>query len=348
VTGTVIGVSITERGPESGTSPYLDEADVAAITLLRDDGTVEAALLDLQRPDPDTAQASLTMLQKAHRSRRPVELMISQDFQDPKRVNRISAAASTGGGGLTWVQSCRWVTLPASDLQYCYAFVERLGQRYESYVSSDATAAWFVKVTYTTAPGQTPEGDISDNGSFTPQRLSARVHSDSPLLARLEAALRDGLQVKLGLSDDYIHEVEVVGGLGSVARPIWIVTEMRQGACGDDSAGCGNVPSITGPSASDLNNVPRSLRWCAQAYFREGIWRFVVKAPGEWGLKIDCKPICHCGCSEDASSAPQASSTGTTPANPQHAYLTGLHYVELELKSYSCSSSFAISVYRIR
>ena len=45
----MIGLSITERGPESGISPYLDVPDVCAITLLADDGTVELLTLDLQR-----------------------------------------------------------------------------------------------------------------------------------------------------------------------------------------------------------------------------------------------------------------------------------------------------------
>jgi len=49
----------------------------------------------------------------------------------------------------------------------------------------------------------------------------AAVEGDG-LPARLEAALRDGLQVKLGLADTRIHEVEMVGRLGSAARPVWI------------------------------------------------------------------------------------------------------------------------------
>src|SRR5262249_18345325 len=143
VRGTVIGISITERGPESGTTPYRDLADFASITLLHDDGTVEVLLLDLQRPDPGTAQADLVMLQKAHRTRRPVEFMVSEDFQSSGGTDRQKAnIAAPAGGTAAWIQTCRWVVLATTDLQYVYAFVERLGQRYESYTSSSAPAAW--------------------------------------------------------------------------------------------------------------------------------------------------------------------------------------------------------------
>jgi hypothetical protein len=335
ITGTVIGISITERGPESGTTPYRDEADFASITLLHDDGTVEALVLDLQRPDPGTAQAELAMLQRAHRTRRPVELMVSQDFQssvgtDRQKMN-VAAATTGGGGAVAWIQTCRWVTIPQTDLQYVYAFLERLGQRYESYTSSSAPAAWYVEVTYTTAPGQTPEGDMSDNGTFTPQRLTAWVHSDSPLLVRLEAALRDSLQVRLGLAGDRIHEVELVAGLGSTARPIWIVTETSPGKCEQDGASCVNVPTVSGPSTSALNSLPHSVVWCAEAYFREGIWRFVVSAPAAFKLLIDSKEIC-CG----------------TSLAQQHAYLKDVHHVRLELAGYTCLSTFQLKCYRIR
>ncbi len=58
--------------------------------------------------------------------------------------------------------------MPAETLIYKHAFIERLGQRYESYDPTAAEALSMMQVTYTIAPEQTPEGDISVNGSFEP------------------------------------------------------------------------------------------------------------------------------------------------------------------------------------
>ncbi len=343
--GVVIGVSITERGPESGSPPYRDEPNLAAISLLRDDGTVEGLLLDLQRPDPGTGAAQLAMLQQAHRTRRPVELLVTGGAESGSHtdVKFMSAAGAPAGAGSAasggFIETCRWVTLPRSDLDYVYAFIERLGQRYESYDNTEAGAASHLKVVYTLAPGQTPEGDISDNGSFVPQRLVAQVHADSPLVGRLVAALRDCLQVKLGLKGRDIHEVELVADLGSAARPIWIVTSIEAAEAAHHGE-CVNQPTIQVVDGADLDRVPRSVEWHGQAYFRRGVWRFVVRAPGAFRLLVDGHAICKAD--EECAGA-----KSTTPAL-EHAYLDGLHRIDLRLDGYSCRATFELDVYRIR
>lgn len=336
IEGVVIGLGITELWPPNAASPYLDGPDLASVTLLQDDGSVVGLLLDLQRPDPLTAQDELKILSASHRTRRPVQVLVSGGQEDTgkSRGNAPGIAATTSGQGQSsYIQATRWVVVPETDLNYIYAFIERLGQRYESYADNDATALWSVKVVYTTAPAQTPEGDVSDNGSFVSQTAIAWVPDDSPLLARLEAALRDSLQVKLGLNGDRIHEVEMVSHLGSAARPIWIVDDFRL-CCEPDSSGqCTNVPTIQAPSATEFNNIPRAVTWCGQAYFNEGVWRFLVGGVSS-RLLIDGCNICG---------------TETQQSDYQkHAYLKGMHKVELQIKDYVCSSTFQMRIYRIR
>ena len=149
----------------------------------------------------------------------------------------------------------------------------------------------------------------------------------------LEAALRDSLQVKLGFNGDQIHEVEMVSHLGSAARPIWIVDDFRL-CCEPDSGGqCTNVPTIQAPSATEFNNIPRAVTWCGQAYFNEGVWRFLVGGVSS-RLLIDGCNICG---------------TETQQSDYQkHAYLKGMHKVELQIKDYVCSSTFQMRIYRIR
>jgi hypothetical protein len=332
VEGVVIGLGVTELGPLSGSSPYLDAPDLASITLLKDDGSVEGLLLDLQRPDPLTAQDELKILSKAHRTRRPVQVQVSGSSDQTGRRGGVTPAASTGGQD-AYIQATRWKVVPQTDLDYLYAFVERLGQRYESYAASAAPALSNVKVGYTTAPGQTPEGDVSDNGTFVPQTSTAWVPDDSPLLARLEAALRDGLQVKLGLQGSQVHEVELVSHLGSAARPIWILEDFRL-VCQDDAPGqCTNVPTIQGPASSGFNNLPHAVTWCGNGYFNEGVWRFVVGGVSSC-LRIDGHSLC--GGETDRSNY------------QEHAYLKGMHKVELQMKDYTCASTFQLRIYRIR
>jgi hypothetical protein len=359
VDGVVIGLSVNELWPQSDSSPYLDAPDVANVIVLTDAGDVQGLLLDLQRPDPLTAQAEFRMLRMAYRSRRPVQLLVSA--ADPGQAGQPSAAAGaketntaaakpsdtqTGGG---YIQATRFVALPESDLSYVYAFLERLGQRYESYNSTAAPAISHVKVVYTTAPGQTPEGDVSDNGSFTPQRLTAWVPDDSPLLVRLDTALRNNLQVKLGLpvvqaqgdnaqtnpvEPGQIHEVELVSHMGSAARPIWIVEECKFTACDSGDASCTNVPTVQGPGAASFTSVAHSMSWHGKGYFQEGIWRFILGTGICGEIKIDGKTIC---CSKPDQ-----------PNLLEHAYLKGLHCVEIELCGVTCASAFTIQIYRIR
>ncbi len=359
VDGVVIGLSVNELWPQSDSSPYLDAPDVANVIVLTDAGDVQGLLLDLQRPDPFTAQAELRLLRMAYRSRRPVELLVSADNSEPanptaggnvpKKTAASAAKPSDTQNGTGYIQATRFLALPESDLRYVYAFIERLGQRYESFTSTAAPAISHVKVVYTTAPGQTPEGDVSDNGSFTPQRLTAWVHDDSPLLVRLDTALRDNLQVKLGLpvvqtqgdnakanpaQADQIHEVELVSHLGSAARPLWIVEDCKFTACDSSDSSCTNVPTVQGPSAVSFTSIARSMSWQGKGYFQEGIWRFVLGTGISGEIKIDGKAVC--------CSRPDQTNL------LEHAYLKGLHCVEIELCGVTCASTFTIQIYRIR
>jgi hypothetical protein len=367
IEGVVIGLMILDRGPESGTSPYRDEADLASVTLLTDAGTLDQVLLDLQRPDAMTAHAMLGLLREAHRTRRPVAVLVSTNFRDqpgprgraigaPFASSDTAAAATETGGKIPdFIQACEWITVPDETLDYLYAFIERLGQRYESYEADEAPALSHVRVLYTTAPGQTPEGDVSDNGAFTPQTAEAWVHDDSPLLVRLEAALRDRLQVKLGLKETRVHEVEMVAHLGSAARPIWIQVNRTVLPPEPDNGLCENVPTIRTPTASAFNGLPQAIAWRGHAYFNEGIWRFVVKSIGSCKLLIDGETPC---CERDSVSP--ALGVGsidlTTFARSEqsgrvmqcHAYLNGMHLVELILNGHTCEHPFQLLAYRIR
>ena len=340
VEGVLIGLAIQERGPVSASSPYRDEADLAGITLLTVDGAIEQMILDLQRPDPMTAQAMLGLFREAFRTRRPVAVLVNQLFRD-EDVPRFSAAATVATNRAPgYIQACEWITVPKKTLDYRYAFIERLGQRYESFEASEAAALWNVRVLYTTSPGQTPEGDVSDNGAFAPLTSEAWVHGDSPLLARLEAALRDSLQVKLGLDGPAVHEVEMVSRLGSAARPIWL--EVNRSLLPSTAMLCRNVPTIQTPTSADLNDVPVPVSWRGQAYFNEGIWRFVFRSVSAAVLLIDGKSPCCEGGDENQA-------TGQAPRTVLcHAYLNGLHQVELQFSGRTCSQPFELLIYRIR
>lgn len=377
ITGTVIGLSITERGPESGASPYVDEADVAAATILTKTGSVEGVLVDLQRPDAMTAHAILGLLGEAHRTRRPVEVMVTSEIgKETTAAHREEIGFDTLPG---YIQTCRWVAVPEDDLDYVYAFVERLEQRWESYASSEPAAVAHIEVVYTTAPGQTPEGDVSDNGTFIPETRSAWVHASSPLVERLRDALRDSLQAKLGLGEDgLIHAVEVVSHLGSAARPVWIEIDQRA-ICPPEQAGlCENVPTIQTPRESHLNQTPYSIAWTGQGFFNEGIWRLVVAAEGPVDLLIDGERPCdrgkdrYCDAADDdsapvdamevmledeaskrtpfgTSGPPPSASHGSRPRQiVAHAYLNGLHQVDLQVSDRVCRSPFRFLVYRLR
>ena len=242
-------------------------------------------------------------------------------------------------------------------MDYVYAYIERLGQRYESYEASSAPALSNVRVVYTTAPGQTPEGDISDNGSFAPQRRESWVHGDSPLLKRLDAALRDQLQVALGLRENRIHEVELVAGLGSIAQPIWIKANRCPLPPQDDDCLCDNTPTVRQPGTQDLDELRIRVAWRAEAYFSEGIWRFVLVSGSGSKLQIDGKePCCDTG---DPCGPAQAGSIEQDMALHRlyerqgrsaqcHAYLRGLHHIELTVCGRRCAEPFQLKVYRIR
>lgn len=360
IEGTVIGLLISERGPEAGTTPYLDAADQALITVLRDDGSIERLILDLQRPDVNTAHAMLSLLREAFRTRRPVVFLISRDQRaespNPRGRDRsdrgLTEVVVVGDKFIPgFILGCQWVGVPEETLDYRYAFIERLGQRFESYDESEAPLLSNVKVVYTTAPSQTPEGDVSDNGSFVPVTSKAFVHSDSPLLQRLEAALRDKLQVKLGLKEEEVHEVEIISHLGSAARPIWIQVNQAVLPPPEDTTACRNDPTIQLPTASDFDAMPLSVSWRGDAYFNEGIWRFVIRSAAECKLLIDgCSPCCQPSPKSGGLMYERDYSSGYRPETGCicHIYLEGMHRVELTISGRSCEQPFQLNAYRIR
>ena len=343
VNGVVIGISIQELDPLPSSYPYKDATYLAGITLLENDGTVLYLLLDLQREEELTMNAMLTLLQTAHSTRRPVSLLLSKPDQT-KNDNTFSHAslfASSANQSSGYIEACQWITVPEDTIEYHYAFIERLGQRYESFDTSDAPAISNLKVVFTTAPGQTPEGDISDNGTFQPSTQTVWLPSDSPLFKLLKTSLKSQLQVKLGLLNDQIHEVELVGHIGSAARPIWIC--INQSAFKRNADGtCDNTPTIQTPSNTTLHQIKIDLCWKAQGYFNEGIWRFQVNSPTTYALKVDGRLPC-CGQTSEQCCCVEAQDNAL-----KHFYLKGVHHVELVLHDQSALQSFAFDVYRIR
>ena len=339
VNGVVIGVAIQEWDPLPSAYPYKDATYLAGITLLQDDGTVLYLLLDLQREEALTMHAMLALLQVAHKTRRPVTILVSQVVNNTFMYNKTSTASVNQTSG--YIEACQWVTVPEKTLDYHYAFIERLGQRYESFDTSDASTISHLKVVYTTSPGQTPEGDISDNGTFQPITQTAWVPCDSPLFRLLKTSLKNQLQVKLGLVQDQIHDVEVVSHIGSAARPIWIC--INQSAMQKNTEGnCDNTPTIQTPTNTTLNQIKIDLCWKAQGYFNEGIWRFQVNSNASYELKVDGKRPC-CGQPSEQCCCEQMQTDVL-----KHFYLKGIHHVELTLHDQSAMQPFAFVVYRIR
>lgn len=345
VSGTVIGVSVIERGPESSATPYRDESDLAFAEILTDTGSVERVLVDLQRPDALTGHAFLRILQRGFETRRPVELSISTGLAEPKGVDRVRQfEADRIPAG--FVLNAGWKFVEPAELTYIVAFLERIGQRYESYDCDNPLYLSHLSVVYTTAPKQYPSGDVSEDGSFVASSGEARVHCDSPLLEVLKAALRDGLQVELGLDEEAtIHEVVLVSHLGSAARPIWI--EVHRSTHTDTPARllCDNVPTIRAVDGSQLDEIPRSVDWNGKAYFNEGIWRFVILAANPTSLLVDGEEICP-------DPPVQPGGTGyyqaRRAARTVHAYLNGVHSIAIRVDDHTCAAPFRLHVYRIR
>ena len=352
INGHVIALTIRERGPESNATPYTDEPDEALVAVLQDDGSVGSYRLDLQRRYEATGHAMLEMLAEARQTRRTIRLHVQARLDDEKQ----------GLGGV--IVGTAWPALETQYLNEEIAFIERIGQRYES-LDTDTPEDSFerVSVKYTTAPDQHPEGDISENGSFMPEAKQAWVHQDSVLVPRLMAALREGLQVKLGLLEGEIHAVEVISPLGSAAKPIWI-TFGGETLCEESTDACFNEPTITPPSQAMLDGVPRAVSWKGQAYFNKGIWRFVIYSSDSVALKVDDKTPCaeveaHSGVSYDKAPSMShyqqgyiAGSTGTGDRTLSsvmaHCYLNGLHDVEIIVRGKTCGSPFKAIIYRVR
>ncbi len=344
VQGTVIGISITELGPLSGLYPYLDAPDIAGITLLKDDGTLVGLQLDLQRSERLTMHAMLNLLQTAYKNRRPVVILTAENHRNPSSSGSdLSFNQPTFSSNQSaFIESCEWITVPEQSLNYCYAFIERLGQRYESYDEKNALALSHVRVVYTTAPAQTPEGDISENGAFQPVTQTAWIPDDSPLLLRLEKAFKNGFQVQLGMVEQCIHEVDVISHLGSAARPIWIcVTQSFMQENMDEQ--CNNTPTIQSPNNAAFGDIPLRFHWKGKGYFNEGIWRFNIASANAAELKIDgrlpccLKPMDECCCTTQESAS-----------EVNHVYLKGMHTIELTLYNQKMGQPFTLMAYRIR
>ena len=350
VQGTVIGISIAELGPLSGLYPYTDAPDIASIALLKDDGTVVNLQLDLQREETLTMHAMLALLQAAHKNRRPVIVLMSSNTSMKGNHENTSLSgtdfafnnSSFSTEELSYIESCEWVTVNEEILTYCHAFIERLGQRYESFDAQNALALSQVSVTYTTAPSQTPEGDISGNGSFQPVTQTAWVPDDSPLLHLLKMALKNGLQVQLGTIENNIHEVDVISHLGSASRPIWICVNqsfMQENL--DEN--CNNTPTIQLPSNMALGDMPVTYYWKGKGYFNEGIWRFKVASLVDYEVKIDGRLPCCSKSSDECCCVKEDSS-----ASLIHVFLKGMHTIEMTLYNQKMGQPFTLLAYRIR
>jgi hypothetical protein len=355
VVGIVIGLGVVEVGPGSSASPYLDPPDLGSVTLLADDGSVLQALLDLQRPDPLMARQSLALLTQAQRTRRPVALTlglrsVGAGKEEPRQV------AAGVGRGVPAVLAVEYEAVPVAELSETYAFIERLTQRHESWQPNEATALSQVHVQYTSAPAQTPEGDVSDNGGFAPVSGVAWVHGDSPMLASLNQALRERLMVRLGLQEDQVHEVVLVAPMGSAARPVWVEMRKRLLPTGAGPL-CDNVPTVQGPGAGAFADLPLSVSWVGHGYFAPGLWRFVIVMAAQARLTIDCKAPCvdepdpRCGGTPPPAEAPPCCTprAGDERQRVQHhAYLGGMHRVEVMLTGHACHAPFELRAYRIR
>jgi hypothetical protein len=357
VEGIVLGIMVHEHGPESTSSPYKDEPDVARVVLMLDAGTITTYTIDLQRPHKETGHAMLAMCVLARQTRRRIRLHVTASAAGTPDRGRGSVGDIVVGA--------EWPTLASPELEELVAFIERVGDRTESYDASERRTLEHVWVKYTTAPDQTPEGDRSNNGTFVPVTGVAWLHKSSDLVPRVVTALRDGLQVRLGLLGDQIHSVELTSPLGSAARPIWITFTLDE-LC--DSAGkvCVNEPTVQAPSESALDTIPHSVAWRGRAYFTKGIWRFVVRSSGTTTLRIDCKDPCAdpCGaespvppatppgCGGEGTMQPTRGGGGDSTLQESHlmahAYLHGLHSVEFVVRGYTSQSSFNVLIYRIR
>lgn len=351
--GWVIGLLARERGPESTASPYRDEADDASVVLLLDGGNVETYRIDLQRRYEATGHAVLSMCAEARRTRRRIELFVHA----PER--RDDAAGHAAQGDVEFALGARWETLRTESLQEVLAFVERIGQRTESYDQTELRTVDHLWVSYRTAPPMQPEADVSANGSFVPVSGLAWVHRDSPLAETLREALQDGLQVSLGLLGDEIHMVELLCPLASAARPVWITFETAP-LCEEPSTSCVTVPTIQNPTEATLNNVPHNVRWHGTGWFARGIWRIVVSSAGKTSILIDCKAPCVRKSEELQMStdigvrdAPVSNlPINMRPERPTvliaHAYLDGVHELTFDVSGHTCSSLFRVVIYRIR
>ncbi|MEO1370181.1 MAG: hypothetical protein AAFX50_23615, partial [Acidobacteriota bacterium] len=226
---------------------------------------------------------------------------------------------------------------------------------------------------------------------------------------RLQAALRDGLQVRLGLAvgrgdadpkdpkdprdpqnpdrvprsasggvgrgrvDLEVHSVELVAPLGSAARPVWVETRCGAVPVEEPESHCDGVPTLQTPNHKDFGAIPHSVAWAGQGWFTRGIWRLVVVADGPVDLQVDGETPCgHCQAVPLTDKEPKLADREAYPKSPTalekrleglgdrlsgrgalercvyHAYLDGVHAVDVVVRGRTCSSPFQLQAYRIR
>ncbi|MDJ0765589.1 MAG: hypothetical protein QNJ97_21585 [Myxococcota bacterium] len=355
VEGVVMGVMVRERNPESTASPYADQPDEARVVILLSGGNIETYIIDLQRPLTDTGHAIRLMCEASRRTRRTLRLQVHFDREEKMGTD----------GGIA--VGAEWPNLTPRTLKEVNAFIEQVGQRSESYDNGELRTVDAIWVRYTTAPDMVPEGDISENGSFQPVTATAWLHVDSPMVGTLKDALSQGLQVRLGLIEDEIHSVEISGPLGSAVRPIWVTVSMDP-ICDDPETVCINIPTIQAPSDKDLNRVPHAVAWRGDGYFNKGIWRFIILSGGEICLKIDGEIPCAKALAGAVGASkvpmPEIAKGRATEASwndveyelsrkritgiAAHAYMNGMHKVQVIIRGQTCKTPFRMLVYRIR
>jgi hypothetical protein len=100
--------------------------------------------------------------------------------------------------------------------------------------------------------------------------------------------------------------------------------------------------------------MPVQFIWKGKGYFNKGVWRFELRSPSTYSLKVDGRlPCCGETC-EDQCLCEERQAGGYSRANDNpekgmiHVYLKGMHTIELTLCHYQCAQSFALLVYRIR
>jgi len=116
---------------------------------------------------------------------------------------------------------------------------------------------------------------------------------------------------------------------------------------GETNLGCQNIPTIQGPTQANFDALPVTSSWTGEGYFNEGIWRFIIQSKGSHKLLIDGKPCCAFEKDPDGCCHEKSDERDAEPAQC-HAYLAGMHRIEIVLSGRSCATPFQLLAYRIR